>query len=239
VCGCTEWDGTFTLPIETSSRQIEILKVVLSDPQDVYLEESTIQVSPGQSSIQLRLRPLTSPHTGEYQVYLALASRAGLDLQPGMPISIRYKVPSHLVRCQRPIVTIGAITLVVMLLAAWITVRIRSANRPAAITGTLRHWLSGNPTDFTEIDLTALHKPILTIGRNDTCDIHIPDSSLAEVHATLKVNSTGAEARILLQPFAEAQIGYRILKGETPLEHSNIVSLGQRTFQYLSDNPTL
>ncbi|HID87969.1 MAG TPA: FHA domain-containing protein, partial [Anaerolineae bacterium] len=111
----------------------------------------------------------------------------------------------------------------------------REATRPPLVTGTLYHWPRGNQAAAEPADLTALKRTEVSIGRGDQCDLVIPDPSLAGEHAILRAEKVVDQVQVLLVPVAEVRMGYRVIREAMPLRHGDTFTMGEREFQYLSD----
>jgi len=200
------------------------------------LAHGLITLAPGQKEIRLALAPGQSAKTGKYQGRLVIQGRNGLLIQPsGGQVEIIVAVPSFWKRCQKPLARSGMLALAVCVPGILIVRRVRAANRPACVTGLLRHWPVSDPAAVLENDLTSLQQPRLSLGKGGDCDVLIPDTSLEEVHVTLYVE--GQQVR--MQPLGTVMVGYRALSHEITLQHGDTFVLGARKFQYLSDEGNL
>jgi hypothetical protein len=105
------------------------------------------------------------------------------------------------------------------------------------VSGTLRYWPVGDdPAAAKEADLTAFHRPVITLGSGKTCDLAIPEAGLIERHAILRSEKGTDGVRVLLEPLGETRLSYSLVHAPTPLQHGETISMGNCTFQYLSDS---
>ncbi|MBU0511063.1 MAG: FHA domain-containing protein, partial [Chloroflexi bacterium] len=146
-----------------------------------------------------------------------------------------YHIPSIWERCRKPILWGTVIFGILLFVTTFSTHQFRTRNAPPNVTGTLRYWFDKAPMIVQCVDLTALDKPQIIIGQNESCEIAIEDPSLEEQHAVLKAERIDRQLQILLVPMGDIRLGYRQLRRETHLQHGDTFSLGNQDFQYLSD----
>lgn len=75
----------------------------------------------------------------------------------------------------------------------------------------------------------------VAIGRSESCDLTVPDSSLADEHAVLRAEEVVDRVRVMLVPVSRVQIGYRSITEATPLRHKDVFTMGEWKFKYSSD----
>jgi hypothetical protein len=176
-------------------------------------------------------QPLT---TGEHLACLALVGRPDLRIEPDC-LPLRFRVEPLWLRCRRQI-TWGGLVLAALVLFALLVIRaVRAAVRPPEVTGTLQHWPIGRPEAREQINLTALRRHELIIGRSPQCDVLIADSSLEERHARLRAEKEEGEVMVILEPLGKVRQGYQPLSGDLTLTQGTSFIMGEREFRYLSD----
>ena len=239
---CSSAPRRFTMSVNISSTKAQQITFALENADGVTLSPSSLLVGPEEQQVILEFSSPNHPLlAGESQLTLLVEGAEGVEVLPSPKIALQYHVPSLWTRCQKPASWGG---LLVFLLAAGLVAaqRIRQAALPPPVTGTLRHWPSGeNMANAIEDDLTALRKNSLSIGRGEACDLVITEGGLAERHAILRAEKTiereGAAqgTRILLEPLGEIKKSYRAILTPIPLSHGDRFSMAGREFQYLSD----
>lgn len=159
----------------------------------------------------------------------------GLEVQPD---ALEIVIPSATLwtRCAQPLRWGGAL-LIVALVAGLSIRRAKTGMRPLPVRGTLRHWTVADPSGSAEeVDLTEYGKPALLIGNSTLCDVVIVNAGLDPEHARLLAGQSPQGSDLALEPVGAVIKGYSRLTTRFILKHGDIVSMGSRQFQYLSDS---
>lgn len=202
---------------------------------EIQLFPRNLEVPPGSSEVLLDLTYPAGVPEGNQLLHLHVQGREGLAIQPQPPIELRFQAPGFWARCRKPVVG-GSVSLLVFAAGSLLVIRkVRSANEPPQVTGTLRHWPVDRPASAQEIDLTSLKKQEVSIGSGRACDICIQDASLGEVHAILQAERIAGQERMMLRPVEQVRMHYRTVRQPLPLHHGDLFALGEKAFRYLSD----
>jgi hypothetical protein len=233
---CFDWSSSFGVTLDSTSLQKENLEIIVQGVDGMTWSPEELELSPGESKIDLIISSTQRLPTGEYSAQLVIQGREGLQIEPEtLPILIH--VPPLWVYCKRNLIWGGLLSFIIFIALIIVGKRIKAAIAapPPRVTGTLLHKpisLSGKAEEF---DLTALEQTRVSIGRGPDCDLSIPDTSLDEVHAIVLAERVGENEVVLLRPIGEVKIGYRSLGHDKPLQHRDTFTMGERMFQYLSD----
>jgi len=230
---CTGWSGSVVMTIESSSHEQEVVKLRLAGLPGVRVEPETVTVQPGQSQLTLTVAPEATLAPGHYTARLLLEGRSGLNLPAEEPIA--FDVAPLATRCKGQIAG-GGVALLALLGGIVLTVRrVRTATKPPLVTGTLRHWPTGRLGETADVDLTALQRSRIVVGSGTGCAVVIRDSALGEEACALAAEQADGEVRIVLHPIGEVRRGYRAVADAVTLGHKDTFVMGNREYQYLSD----
>ena len=194
-----------------------------------------MDVGSGRSKTALTISLPKRLPAGEFPAKLIVQTRAGLPVESGTEIPLMIQASPLWSRCRGPVAAGGVGLVVILAGLVVVSQRVWRASRPAYCQGTLRHWPAGQETLAADLDLTALRKRSITIGSGEDCDLIIVSGSLAEHHARLRAEKTNGGVRVVLEPEAEVQRGYQIVRAAAPLQDGEVFTMGAQTFQYHSD----
>ena len=236
---CLVWGPVrLTLIINSTSTQSEQFHVYLENMPGVSLSQETITVQPGANQIELTILPNSGEFaSGEYTGQLIIAGvDSGVIVTGDSSYRISFQVEPVWVSCRKPMIFSGAAFLIGFTLLALVVARARRNARPPIVTGTLIHWDKTTPDLTMNVDLTALNKTEVQIGKGSQNDIVINDEALQEVHALILVErDENNELRFTLRPKASIRKGYREYTSDLPLEENTQYQMGNRIFKYIRD----
>ena len=107
--------------------------------------------------------------------------------------------------------------------------------RKPKVVGTFIYWKKGCSDRSTNVDLNAINKIEISVGRNTACDISIDDPSIATTQFKLVASKVDGEMIITLHPVGEVNKGYRRLSDQTELEETITYSFGEYEFRFYQD----
>jgi hypothetical protein len=169
-------------------------------------------------------------------VELLIEGGSRLEVLPEAVMGVELQFPDMWTRCRMPI-RLGAAILILMLVGTTAIQRAHKAALPLPVSGTLRHWQSGEGSiQAVEVDLTALRKVSILVGSGATCDVILPHAELAPQHARLIAQKSPAGPEIYLEPIGEVRKGYGRQPARFALQHGETFQMGTHEFQYLSDH---
>jgi len=235
---CLNWAPIQVLfQVNSTSVKSEKINLLLEDIPGAQLSQENIDVLPGQSQFEVMVLPDDKFNPGEYQGQILLSGRDGLVLLPDPQHNIAFTVNPVWVTCQRPLIILGAGILLFGIVLAGVIVKRVKRNQPAIVTGTLIYWLQDASGDEMTMDLTALKKTEVTLGKGTECTVPLPgDDTLLNIHARIKPEKIdGEETRLVLEPVGPMQIGYRQIKRSVQLEQGVEYRLGNYAFRYTPD----
>ena len=224
-------DGLEGIHLEVPIRSLkpETLQLALDSAIGLAIQPRQVDVHAGESRLVLDILPSgKAPPAGVYRPNLLVTVSDDTVIYPKSGLLLEFAIPPLWARCQKPFSWGGLGLLSFGLVGIGIARKVRLASRPALVSGTLRWQIPGQAP--IELDLTAIAKPILTIGSKSDCDVVIP--GLAERHAMLLAEKTG----ISLQPIGAVKKGYSTVQVRFPLSHGEQFSLDGLNFHYLSDS---
>lgn len=235
---CWEWlPVQVILKTHSTSRKPEGVRLQLRDLPGMRFAEDSLTLQPGDGEIRLALLNAALLQPGSYHGEITLSGvRDGVVIQPVSTLPVSFVVDSPLTSCQRPVIFFGVGLLVAGLIGVRVVRRIKSSSRPPVVRGTLSHWPKNDPAQTVSIDLTALQKGEITLGKSDQCSVAIPDDSLEELHVRiLAERGENDEVRYRLIPVGKVKTGYRERKDPFDLEENTRVQLGERIIQFQKD----
>lgn len=235
---CLNWAPIrVLLQVNSTSVKSEKISLLLQDIPGAKLSQESIDVPPGQTQVEVMVLPDDKFTPGEYQGQIMLSGRDGLVLLPDSQQNIAFTVDPVWVTCQRPLIILGAGILLFGIVLAGVIVKRVKRNQPAIVTGTLIYWLQDASGDEMTMDLTALKKTEVTLGKGTECTIPLlGDDTLSDIHARIKPEKfDGEEPRLVLEPVGPMQIGYRQIKRSVQLEQGIEYQLGNYAFRYTPD----
>lgn len=237
---CYAWAPVKLLLTTTStSLKPETVNIQLTEMPEISLSAVMVEVQPGSGQIELQLQPVGGRYLpGDYAGKLELsAQRAGVQVLPAQPLEVNFKVEPVWVSCKTPLIISGAILLLLVILVAMILKKRSSSRTPPIVRGTLTHWDEKYPDATTTVDLTALHKTEIRVGKGTGNDVIIPDESIAETHLVIMVEKLEEETRYMLQPMDQNKIrkGYRETTERMELEEKFEYQIGARKFVIIKD----
>ena len=235
---CFSRDVRLPIQLSLASLQAENVMVSLKNANGLTAPPTNLNMKPGQIKMQYLLTP--RPWLlmgGEYKGELTFASDPGLNVLPAQTIPVDFFVPSPFTRCKSVIGWGGLVLVGALVLGITGTHRLYINSLPPLVTGTLRYWPGdGSTGQSREIDLTALKKAEVHIGRASDCEVSIPNETINTEHAILHVEKTTEGQQIILQPIGEVRKGYVQVRTNMILEHGTEFRMGDQEFQYLSDH---
>ena len=87
-----------------------------------------------------------------------------------------------------------------------------------------------------EVDLTALKKNEISIGRSPACDVIIQGQNIDDEHIILQAQKSVDGNQIVLRPIGEIRKGYSTVRANLILAHGDVFQMGDQEIQYLSDH---
>ncbi|MHC1733390.1 MAG: choice-of-anchor X domain-containing protein [Bacteroidales bacterium] len=234
---CWQW-APVKLILKTSSTSLVTEKIDLSmDSKDNWeLSSQTIDVPPGEGEIELTLTPVNGIVPGNYQVSVLLGnSREGINILPTQSIPIAFMIEPFWVGCQRSLIFLGGGLLTAFMIIVRVILMMRGNTKPPIVTGTLVHWNKDLPNVVTNVDLTAMKKTQISIGKGGNNEVVLPDDTVDEVYVVIVAQRVEQEVRLMLQPRSKVRRGYREYSDPLSLEEDIIYQVGSRMFQYIRD----
>ncbi len=255
---CLQWAPVrLVLLLSSSSSQSEQIQLHLEDLPGVSLSREAITVLPGDSQVEITLLPQRESsgsqifrpgsYTGKlviegYRTGLKLAGDAGI-VDAGINdarIPISFRVDPLWVTCRRSMIISGAALLFGVMLTTVVVARIYRGSKPPIVSGTLIHWDKATPDLITDINLTAIGKTQVRIGKGSQNEVVIPDESMEDEHLVITAEHGEAEElRFMLHPKANTRKGYREYTPTSttglPLEENVQYQMGNRVFKYIRD----
>ena len=235
---CWEWlPVKVLLKTKSTSHKVETFNLSLEDLPGMNLTEDAVSVPSGDGEMELTLRTDAALQPGSYQGKVQIQNvREGLAVSPTATIPIDFVVESPLTSCQKPLIFSGVGLLVVGLIGIVVARRVKNGNRPPVVRGTLLHWPKGEPNQSVSIDLTAINKGEMTIGKDINCDIHIPDERLEGVHGRIYAQrGESSETRYIFEPLGKVKEGYRERHEPFEMQENTSYILGERVIQFVRD----
>lgn len=237
---CYAWAPVkLLLNTESTSLKPETVNLQLLDIPGISLSATTVEVQPGSGQIELQLQPTGDRYLpADYAGKLSLsAQRAGVQVLPAQPLEVYFKVNPVWVSCKTPLIISGAALLFLVILIAMILKKRKSSLTPPMVRGTLTHWDEKYPDATTTVDLTALHKTEIRVGKGPDNDVILPDETIAETHLIILVEQLEEETRYLLQPMDQNKVRkvYRETTERMELEEKIEYQIGGRKFVFMRD----
>ena len=231
---CFSTPDEIALSLAVTSSGDETLR--LSVPDGWRILPETVRVKHGEQNITIRLVANAGMRQSLQRVDLLIEGGSRLEVLPEAVIGVEIQFPGVWTRCRVPIRLGGAI-LILMLVGTTAIQRAHKAALPLPVSGTLRHWQSGEgSTQAVEVDLTALRKVSILVGSGATCDVILPHAELAPEHARLIAQKSPEGPEIYLEPIGEVRKGYGRQPARFALQHGETFQMGTHEFQYLSDH---
>lgn len=237
--GCLDQSVQLPLTITLTSAHKEWINISAAADSSFNLDPFSMELDPGTNKVNLMLSVHANHFWQEdsYQGNLLFQGTNGLEIQPSASLPILLTAAPFWSRCRTPLRNVGIIGFIFLAIAVLFTEKLREANKPSLVTGTLRYWKTEEGTShFWECDLTNFHKPMLTIGRGKECEVLIEGiPNLQERHAVLRAEHTSQSIEIKLEPIGEVRKGYARVQTPFQLHHGDLFKMGGGEFQYLSD----
>jgi hypothetical protein len=231
---CFSTPDEIALSLAVTSSDAETLR--LSVPDGWRILPETVRVKQGEQNIAIRLVANAGMRQGLQRVELLIEGGSRLEVLPEAVMGVELQFPDMWTRCRMPI-RLGAAILILMLVGTTAIQRAHKAALPLPVSGTLRHWQSGEGSiQAVEVDLTALRKVSILVGSGATCDVILPHAELAPQHARLIAQKSPAGPEIYLEPIGEVRKGYGRQPARFALQHGETFQMGTHEFQYLSDH---
>jgi hypothetical protein len=236
---CLAWSPVqVTLYLTSTSAQEEHIQVHLEDLPGGSLNQETVTVLPGASQVTLTILPGSQPFApGNYTGRLVVDGiRSGLEMIGDSRFQIAFQVDPVWVSCRKPLIISGAGLGLGIIVIASLIARARRKAKPPIVTGTLIHWSKDAPDQTMDINLTALKKTEVKIGKGSHNDIVIPDEAMQDEHALILVErDEDDQLRFTLRPKASVRKGYREYTSDLPLEENVQYQMGSRIFKHIRD----
>jgi hypothetical protein len=197
-----------------------------------------VTVRPGESQVALTILPGSRAFTpGEYTGKIVVGGiRPGVKVIGDTNFKIAFQVDPLWVTCRKPMIISGVFIAFTVILFTSLIARARRKAKPPIVTGTLIHWSKDTPDQTMDVNLTALKRTEVKIGKGSQNDIVIPDEAMQDVHALILVErNENNELRFTLRPKASVRKGYREYTSDLPLEENVQYQMGSRMFKYIRD----
>ena len=231
---CFSTPNEIALSLTVTSSSDETLR--FSAPDGWRILPETVRVKQGEQNITIRLYANVGMRQDLQRVDLLIEGRDKLEVLPEALIEVEVQFPGVWTRCRAPI-RLGGAVLILMLVGTTVIQRAHKAALPLPVSGTLRHWQSGEgSTQAVDVDLTALRKVSILVGSGATCDVILPHAELAPEHARLIAQKSPEGPEIYLEPIGEVRKGYGRQPARFALQHGETFQMGTHEFQYLSDH---
>lgn len=236
---CLLWEPVrLRLDLHSTSAQEEQIQILLDGPEGATLDRESVTVLPGDSQVEVTILPgQKSFSPGDYSGAIQVSGmRAGLKMPDGTTYPIAFHVDPVWINCQRPLILLCTGAVLTGILMIRLIARARHNNRPPVVSGTLTHWDQSSPDLTMEVNLTALGKTRVKIGKGNQNDIVIPDETLEDEHAEIlaeKAENNGLS--FTLHPIAAVRKGYREYSSDLPFEENTQYQMGNRIFKFIRD----
>ena len=236
---CLAWAPVrLVLHLNSTSTQNEQIKVQLDGLTGSALSQETLTVAPGESLMELTVLPGNgSFYPGEYNGKLVVSGvRPGLKMSTKTVIGLSFNVDPLWVTCRKPMIFSGVGLLFAIILFVGLITWARQKAKPPIVTGTLIHWSKDAPDLTEDVNLTAMNKTDVKIGKASQNDIVIPDENMQDEHVVILVErDANDELCFTLHPKASIRKGYREYTTDLPLEENVQYQMGNRMFKYIRD----
>jgi len=236
---CLAWAPVgLTLHLTSTSTQEEQIQVRLENLPGASLSQETVTVLPGASQVALTILPGSQAFApGSYTGKIVVDGvRLGLNMTGESSFQITFQVDPLWVTCRKPMIFSGAALACAVILFSRLIARARRKAKPPIVTGTLIHWNKDTPDLTMDVNLTALNKTEVEIGKGSQNDIVIPDETMQDEHALILVErDENNELRFTLRPKASVRKGYREYTSDLPLEENVQYQMGSQLFKYIRD----
>lgn len=234
---CWKWNPvTIILDMNSTSLVSENLDIRLEGLAGSSFSMNSIEIQPGTSQVELEIQPTEPFAPGDYSGTISLLNpRDGVEILPDQTIPFTFSVDPLWVSCRKPLIFLGIGFFLVGMIFVRIIRKMIKAAKPPLVTGTLVHWSQGTPELTTSVDLTALKKAEIRVGRGINNDVVIPDDLMEETHAMITAEIVEDEIRFILQPYAKVRKGYREYTDPLPLEENTSYQMGSQIFTYICD----
>jgi hypothetical protein len=235
---CLNWEPIRVLfQITSTSVRPEKINLLLQDIPAAKLSQESIDMPPGRSQVEVMVLPDDKFTPGDYQGQIILSGRDSVAVLPDVHQNIAFTVDPVWVTCRRPLIILGAGLLFLAMVVSGVAIKRIKAIQPALVSGTLSYWPQRSPEEEVIVDLTALKKTEITLGKGREYTIPLPDDeTLLDLHARITPEKIdGEEVRLMLDPVGPMQIGYRQIKRSVQLEQGVEYRLGNYAFRYTPD----
>jgi Mg-chelatase subunit ChlD len=240
---CLAWAPVrLTLYLSSTSTQDEQIQVRLENLPGASLSQQSVTVLPGASQLELTILPDSLTFApGSYTGKIVVEGvRPGLKLTGDSSFQVAFRVEPLWITCRKPMIFSGAALVFTVILFASMIARAKRKARPPVVTGTLIHWDKDAPDLTADVNLTAINKTEVKIGKGSQNDIVIPDEAMQDEHALILVErDENDELRFTLRPLGPVRKGYREYKAPTAhdlaLEENVQYQMGSRMFKYIRD----
>jgi len=224
------------LHTSSNSMRTEELGIDLKGIKGVQLAQTALHAAPGDQQYEMDLVIDDGIHAGKHDGTLTISSaRQGVVISPEQPAGVQMEVKPVWFRCQKPLIISGGAALMVIMISLIVIGKQKKALKPPLITGTLIHWGKDMPDISTTVDLTALKKTEIRIGKSSTNEVPIADNSLADTHVTILAERVDDEVRMIINAHASIRKGYREYKDQVLLEENITYQMGDRYFKFIRD----
>jgi len=234
---CWQWAPVkLILRSVSTSPVVEKIHVQLESVFGGSLSPDNIEVKPGNGEIELDVIPSGQLTAGNYEGSISFTQqRSGVKILPALPLPLSFDVEPIWISCRSPMILLGLGVLVAIMVIVMVIMKVKSDTTAAIVTGTLIHWNKDLPDMTTNVDLTAVKKSELRIGKSDSNEVVIPDETVDELHAVIIAERVEDEVRLVLQPRSKVRKGYREYSDAMPLEENVTYQMGNRMFKYIRD----
>ena len=236
---CLVWAPVrLTLYLNSTSTQSEQIQLRLENLPGVSLSQETVTVLPGASQLELTLLPANGKFSpGDYHGQLVIEEvRSGAKLIGDSTFQVAFWVEPVWVTCRKSMIISGAALAFGFIVIVTLIAKARQKARPPVVTGTLIHWSKDAPDLTTDVNLTAINKTEVKIGKGSQNDIVIVDEAMQDEHALILVErDENEELRFTLRPKASVRKGYREYNNDLPLEENVQYQMGSQMFKYIRD----
>jgi len=240
---CLVWAPVrLKLYLNSTSTQSEQFQLRLENLPDTALSQETVTVLPGASQVEMTILSGSQAFApGNYTGKIVVEGvRPGLKVTGDSSFQIAFRVEPLWINCRKPMIISGAALVLTVILIASLIARARRKARPPIVTGALIHWDKDAPDLTVDVNLTALNKTEVKIGKGSQNDIVIADEAMQDEHALILVERGENDTlRFTLRPLGAIRKGYREYKAPTApdlaLEEDVQYQMGNRMFKYIRD----
>jgi hypothetical protein len=234
---CWQTNGV-TIMLETNSTSLvpEKVDVRLAGIPNSVLSPTTLTIQPGNGQMQLQIKPEKSFAVGTYTGSIVVENvRPGVQISDNSNFLVQFEITPAWKNCQKPMIFLGVGGLLLIILFVMGTIKAKNSSKPPIIRGTLTHWDKENPDLTTSVDLTAMKKTEIRIGKASSNDVVIPDATVDDFHAVLIAEKMEDEIRYTLLPKSRVKRGYREYSDVISLDENVTYQMGNHCFSFIRD----